>query len=128
MNETTKSESDKILAKIKENEAKMKETEAKIEETRKLLKMIESIQRETRFLGYLFGIIAGVLLGIFGNLWASWFFDTYRNEAWMPLLADSSLGFIIGVMIMFAYWVLKLFSSIKKLELMATKAKEDVKP
>jgi membrane protein implicated in regulation of membrane protease activity len=46
----------------------------------------------------LLGIVMGALLGIFGNLWVVWYFETYKEASWMPYVAWSSLGVVLFIL------------------------------
>jgi uncharacterized membrane protein YeaQ/YmgE (transglycosylase-associated protein family) len=50
----------------------------------------------------LFGIVMGALLGLFGNLWVAWYFETYKNVSWMPYVAWSSFGAVIIILVYMA--------------------------
>jgi H+/Cl- antiporter ClcA len=56
--------------------------------------------RERFFL--VLGIVMGVLLGIFGNLWVDWYFETYKGASWMPYVAWSSLGAVLFILVCLA--------------------------
>jgi len=53
-----------------------------------------------------FGIIMGAVLGFFGSIYASWYYDTYKNQRWMPWVAFMSLAVFLGIII-FAYLKMK---------------------
>jgi hypothetical protein len=68
--------------------------------------------RERFFL--LLGIAMGALLGVFGNLWVAWYFETYKEASWMPYVAWSSLGavliILVGLAILLGRWERELGS------------------
>lgn len=45
------------------------------------------------------GIVVGAALGFFGNIYASWYYDHYKNEWWMLLVALVSLAIFLVVLI-----------------------------
>jgi uncharacterized membrane protein YeaQ/YmgE (transglycosylase-associated protein family) len=63
------------------------------------------MERQRRLRGRFFlflGILLGALLGIFGNLWVAWYFETYKEVSWMPHVAWSSFGAIIVILVFMA--------------------------
>ena len=60
-------------------------------------------QRRLRDRFYLFfGIVMGALLGIFGNIFVAWYFDTYKKEWWLPYVAWSSL-LVVLIIVVYMY-------------------------
>jgi H+/Cl- antiporter ClcA len=59
------------------------------------------------------GIMFGAVLGLCGNLVITYFYDTYKNEPWMPLIAGISLGCLIGFLALAIYDIRKLTKAVK---------------
>jgi H+/Cl- antiporter ClcA len=63
------------------------------------------MERQTRLREWFFlllGIVMGVLLGVFGNLWVAYYYQTYKEAPWMPYVAWSSLGVVLFILVCLA--------------------------
>lgn len=57
---------------------------------------------------YMFwGAIMGIALGIFGNLFASYFYDVYQTKRWMPYVAWGSFVFVLLILGYLTFYMIR---------------------
>lgn len=57
--------------------------------------------RDSFFLFY--GIIMGAVMGFFGSIYASWYYDTYKTESWFLLIPFISMAIFVLILLYSAY-------------------------
>ncbi len=63
-----------------------------------------------------YGIVVGSVLGFFGNIYADWYYETYKDHWWFPTVVFVSLLMFLGVLLFATVKMMKWSKDFRKEE------------